>query len=143
MGLFYNRMSFVKCDGNVVVFLVLYADDIFGSWKQYQSVVRSKGMVVQIIRYEGLGRVRIYSRDQRDHNKRMLCLSRASYNPCSFSMQNSKKGFLPFRHGVALSKEMSPKTSKEIEEMKTVPYAIGSLMYAMHETRYLFCHEHG
>ena len=35
-----------KCDGNVVVFLVLYVDDIFYSCKQYQIVVGSKGMVV-------------------------------------------------------------------------------------------------
>ena len=62
MDLFNNRMSLVykKCDGNVVVFLVLYVDNIFGSWKQYQSVVRSKGMVVQTIRYEGLGRMHIF-----------------------------------------------------------------------------------
>ena len=58
-----------------------------------------------------------------------------------FSMQNSKKGFLPFRHGVALSKEMSPKTSKKIEDMKAVPYAsaVGSLMYAMLCTRPDIC----
>ena len=62
----------------------------------------------------------------RDPKKRMLYLSQASYIDmilARFSMQNSKKGFLPFRHGVALSKEMSPKTSKEIEDMKAVPYA--------------------
>ena len=58
-----------------------------------------------------------------------------------FSMQNSKKDFLPFRHGVPLSKEMCPETSKEIEEMKAVPYAsaVGSLMYAMLCTRLDIC----
>ena len=80
----------------------------------------------------------------RDRKKRMLCLSQASYIDAiltRFSMQNFKKGFLPFRHGVALSKEMSPKTSKEIEDMKTVPYAsaMGSLMYAMLCTRPDIC----
>ncbi|MFG1569947.1 ribonuclease H family protein, partial [Staphylococcus aureus] len=40
-----------------------------------------------------------------------------------FSMQNSKKCFLPFRHGIALSKEQCPRTPKEIENMKAVPYA--------------------
>ena len=53
-----------KCNGNVVVFLVLYVDNIFGSWKQYQNVVRSKGMVVQAIRYEGLGRMHIFLRSK-------------------------------------------------------------------------------
>ena len=38
-------------------------------------------------------------------------------------------------------KEMCPKTSKEIEEMKEVPYAsaVGSLMYAMLCTRPDIC----
>ena len=32
-----------------------------------------------------------------------------------FSMQDSKKGFSPFRHGVHLSKQMCPKTQEERE----------------------------
>ena len=56
-------------------------------------------------------------------------------------MQNSKKGFLPFRHGVSLSKEQCPKTPEEIESMKAVPYAsaVGSLMYAILCTRPDIC----
>ena len=42
---------------------------------------------------------------------------------------------------------MSSKTSKEIKDMKAVPYAlvVGSLMYAMlvYETGYLFYRGHG
>ncbi|GER41245.1 dipeptidyl-peptidase [Striga asiatica] len=34
-------------------------------------------------------------------------------------MQNSKKGWLPFRHRIPLSKEMSPKTPQEIEDMNS------------------------
>ncbi|XP_075103506.1 uncharacterized protein LOC142178077 [Nicotiana tabacum] len=47
-----------------------------------------------------------------------------------FSMHDSKKGFLPFRHGISLSKDQSPKTDEEIEKMKAVLYAsaVGSLM---------------
>ena len=39
----------------------------------------------------------------------------------------------PMRHGIALSKDMSPKTSKEVNSMRKIPYAsaVGSLMYAM------------
>ncbi|RVW66263.1 Retrovirus-related Pol polyprotein from transposon TNT 1-94 [Vitis vinifera] len=56
-------------------------------------------------------------------------------------MQGSKKGFLPFRHGIVLSKDQSPKTPEEIESMKAVPYAsaVGSLMYAMLCTRPDIC----
>ena len=50
-----------------------------------------------------------------------------------FSMQNSKKGLLPFRHGAPLSDDQRPKTLDEENMMRQVPYAstIGSLMYAM------------
>ena len=55
-------------------------------------------------------------------------------------MLDSKRGLLPFRHGIHLSKTMSPKTSEEMAEMAEmakVPYAstIGSLMYAILCTR--------
>ena len=42
-------------------------------------------------------------------------------------------GLLPFRHGMVFSKNQSPKTSKEIEKIRRVPYAeiVGSLMYDM------------
>ena len=52
-------------------------------------------------------------------------------------MLDFKRGLLPVRHGIHLSKMMSPKTSEEIEQMATVPYAfaIGSLMYVMLCTR--------
>ncbi|GER47805.1 gag-pol polyprotein [Striga asiatica] len=131
-----------KISGSVVVFLVLYVDDILliGNSKKELSDVKvwlSKQFDMKDLGEAGhiLG-IRLI----RDRKKRMLCLSQSSYIDtvlARFSMQDSKKGMLPFRHGIPLSKEMSPKTSKEIEEMKTVPYAsaVGSLMYAMLCTR--------
>ena len=60
-------------------------------------------------------------------------------------MQNSKKGLLPARHGIALSKEQCPKTPQEEEDMRRVPYAsaVGSLMYAMLCTRPDICYAVG
>ena len=48
-------------------------------------------------------------------------------------MLDSKRGLLPVRHSIHLSKGMSPKTPEEMEQMSKVPYAsaIGSLIYAM------------
>ena len=74
----------------------------------------------------------------------MLCLSQESYIETvlrRFSMQDAKKGFLPFRHGIHLSQEMCPKTTSEIAEMRRIPYAsaVGSLMYAMLCTRPDIC----
>lgn len=52
-------------------------------------------------------------------------------------MENSKRGLLPFRHGIHLSNKMSPKDDKEKEDMRKAQYAstIGSIMYAMLCTR--------
>ncbi|KAK8562191.1 hypothetical protein V6N12_049238 [Hibiscus sabdariffa] len=48
-------------------------------------------------------------------------------------MEESKRGFLPMRHGISLSKEMCPSRPQERERMSQIPYAsaIGSIMYAM------------
>ncbi|KAK8564634.1 hypothetical protein V6N12_058217 [Hibiscus sabdariffa] len=52
-------------------------------------------------------------------------------------MEESKRGFLPMRHGISLSKEMCPSSQQERERMSQIPYAstIGSIMYAMICTR--------
>ena len=48
-------------------------------------------------------------------------------------MKNSKRGVLPPRHGISLSKMMCPTTSEEVQRMSRIPYAsaTGSLTYAM------------
>ncbi|KAA0054500.1 gag/pol protein [Cucumis melo var. makuwa] len=76
----------------------------------------------------------------KDHKNKTLALSQASYTDkivVKYSMQNSKRGLLPFRYGVTLFKEQCPKTPQEVEEMRHIPYtsAVGSLMYAMLCTR--------
>ena len=44
-------------------------------------------------------------------------------------MHNSKKGLLPFKHEIPVSKEQCPKTFEDEQCMKAVPYAsaVGSL----------------
>ena len=78
----------------------------------------------------------------------MLALSQASYIDkivARFGMENSKKGLLPFRHGINLSKGQSPKTPEEKELMSKKPYAsaVGSLMYTMLCTRPDICYAIG
>ena len=70
----------------------------------------------------------------------MLALSQDLYIDeilARFSMENSKKGTLPFRHGVNLSKDQSPKTLEQKECLSRIPFAsaLGSLMYAMLGTK--------
>ena len=54
-----------------------------------------------------------------------------------FGIKNFKRGFIPMRHEIYLSKEMSPKTPQERAYMAKVSYAsaIGSIIYAMLCTR--------
>ena len=66
----------------------------------------------------------------------MLGLSQVGYIDKvleQFSMQNSKKRLLLFRHGVPLSDDQRPKTLEEENIMRQVPCAseVGSLMYVM------------
>ena len=84
----------------------------------------------------------------RDRRNKLLALSQASYIDkvlARFSMQNSKKGLLPARHGIAFSKEQCPKTPQEEEDMRRVLYAsaVGNLMYAMLCTRPNICYAVG
>ena len=76
----------------------------------------------------------------RDRSKRMLGLSQSKYIDLilkRFSMNESKRGYLPMSQGIHLSKKMSPKTTEERNRMSSIPYAsaVGSIMYAMLCTR--------
>lgn len=84
----------------------------------------------------------------RGRKNKMLGLSQAGYIGKVlewFSMQNSKKGLLPFRHGVPLSNDRRPKTQEEVDMIRQIPYAsaVGSLMYAMFCTRPDICYSVG
>ena len=80
--------------------------------------------------------IRIY----RDRLRRLLGLSQFMYIDTivkRFGMEKSKKGFIPVRHGVQISKEHSTKTLEDRALMEKISYAsaIGSIMYAMLCTR--------
>ena len=80
--------------------------------------------------------IRIY----RDRSRRLLGLSQSMYIDTivkRFGMTNSKKFFIPMRHGVQISKEHSPKTLKNRALMEKISYAsaIRFIMYTMLCTR--------
>ena len=76
----------------------------------------------------------------RDRSKRLLGLSQST---CidkmlkRFSMDQSKRGYVPMVSGITLSKSLCPQTQDERTHMNMIPYAsaIGSVMYAMLCTR--------
>ena len=138
------------CINGHVVFLVLYVDDILligdnvnvlsgvREWLSTQFSMKDLGEASYILGIKII----------RNRQKKEIALSQAGYVDTvlsRFSMENAKKGYLPFRHGIHLSKEMCPKTREEIDEMARIPYAsaIGSLMYAMLCTRPDICYAVG
>ena len=84
----------------------------------------------------------------RDRKNKIIALSQENYIDSilsKYNMQDSKKGFTPFRYRINLSQDQCPMTAKEKEYMKTVPYAstVGSLMYVMLCTRPDICYSVG
>ncbi|KAK9018611.1 hypothetical protein V6N11_001581 [Hibiscus sabdariffa] len=131
-----------KVSGSIVSFLILYVDDILIVGNDVPTLQSIKTWLSSCFSMKDLGEatyilgVKIY----KDRSRRLLGLSQSTYIDKvlkRFSMEESKKGFLPMRHGMSLSKEMCPSTSQERERMSLVPYAsaIGSIMYAMICTR--------
>ena len=107
----------------MIVFLILYVDDILiigndvGTlslvkvWQSKQFNMKDLGEASHILGIKLL----------RDRQKRMLGLSQATYIDqilVRFSMEGSKKGFVPFRVGISLSSNQRPKTQAEIERIE-------------------------
>ncbi|KAK9000628.1 hypothetical protein V6N11_081117 [Hibiscus sabdariffa] len=131
-----------KFSGSIVSFLILYVDDILIIGNDVPTLQSIKTWLSSCFSMKDLGEaayilgVKIY----RDRSRRLLGLSQSTYIDKvlkRFSMEESKRGFLPMRHGISLSKEMCPSSPQERERMSQIPYAsaIGSIMYAMICTR--------
>ncbi|CAA0811089.1 cysteine-rich RLK (RECEPTOR-like protein kinase) 8, partial [Striga hermonthica] len=127
-----------KVNGNAVVFVALYVDDILLTGNDVGMLQSTRTWLSKQFSMKDLGEasfilgIKIY----RERFKRMIGLSQSTYiNKVlkRFSMEESKRGYIPMSHGVSLSKTMSPNTPEEREWMSHIPYAsaIGSIMYAM------------
>ncbi|KAL0433832.1 UNVERIFIED_CONTAM: Retrovirus-related Pol polyprotein from transposon RE2 [Sesamum latifolium] len=138
----YDPCIYKKISGSSVVYLVLYVDDILligndvkmlgdiKAWLSTQFSMKDMGEASYI-----LG-INIY----RYRSRRMLGLTQSSYIEKvlkRFKMEHSKRGLLPMRHGVKLSKKQSPKTDEELTRMSNIPYAsaVGSIQYVVQCTR--------
>jgi hypothetical protein len=133
---------YVRTSGSIVVFLVLYVDDILLMGNDIPTLQSVKTWLGKCFSMKDMGDaayilgIKIY----RDRSRRLIGLSQSTYiNKVlkKFNMQDSKKGFIPMQHGLALSKAQCPNSSSELERMSRIPYAsaIGSIMYAMICTR--------
>ncbi|KAK8500254.1 hypothetical protein V6N12_029971 [Hibiscus sabdariffa] len=123
-----------KFSGSIVSFLILYVDDILIIGNDIPTLQSIKTWLSSCFSMKDLGEaayilgVKIY----RDRSRRLLGLSHSTYIDKvlkQFSMEESKRGFLPMRHGISLSKEMCPSMPQEREQMSQILYAsaIGSI----------------
>ena len=112
-----------KENNNAITFFVLYVDDILLIGNDVGMLSEAKLWLSNVFSMKDLGEatfilgIRVY----RDRAKRMIGLSQSMYIDKvlkRFSMDSSKKGFLPCSHGVHLSREMGPKTEVERERMQ-------------------------
>jgi hypothetical protein len=131
-----------KVSGSMIVFLVLYVDDILLIGNDIPTLQQVKSWLGKCFSMKDLGEatyilgIKIY----RDRSQKLLGLSQSTYIDKvlrRFNMHDSKKGFIPMQHGLCLSKTQSPSTKEERDRMNKIPYAsaIGSIMYAMLCTR--------
>jgi hypothetical protein len=97
-----------KVSGSVIVFLVLYVDDILLIRNDIPMIEAIKSSLRKSFLMKDLGEVayilgiKIY----RDRSKMLIVLSEDAYIDKilnRFNMQDSKKGFLPMSHGITLS----------------------------------------
>ncbi|TYK11050.1 gag/pol protein [Cucumis melo var. makuwa] len=133
-----------------VAFLLLYVDDILLIGNDVGHLTDIKEWLATQFQMKDLGNAQYVLGIQivRNGKNKTLAMSQTSYIDkmlSRYKMQNSKKGLLPYRYGIHLSKEQCPKTPQEVEDMSNIPYAsaIGSLMYAMLCTRVDICYSVG
>ncbi|GJT20617.1 retrotransposon protein, putative, ty1-copia subclass [Tanacetum coccineum] len=145
VGLLKNRDEpcvYRKASGSNVVFLILYVDDILIMGNNIPRLKEVKDYLGKCFSMKDLGEaayilgIKIY----RDRSLRLIGLNQSAYIDKilkKFSMQNSKKGFIPMEVKHDLSNEMCASSDEEKAYMKKVPYAsaVGSIMYAVRCTR--------
>ena len=104
----YNKVS-----GSARAFLILYLDDILligndiGMLMSIKLWLSNKFSIKDLRDVTYILGIRIY----RDRARKSIGLSQSLYIEKMlkrFSMKSSKKGFIPFKHGIYLSKGMSP-----------------------------------
>ena len=98
-----------KCEGKVVSFLILYVDDILLIGNDVAALSTVKVWLASTFDMNDLGDASyiIGIKLIRDQKRKIMGLSQAAYIDkvlTRFSMDNSKKGLLPFRHGLEFSK---------------------------------------
>ncbi|KAL0298211.1 UNVERIFIED_CONTAM: Retrovirus-related Pol polyprotein from transposon RE2 [Sesamum angustifolium] len=138
----FDPCVYKKVSGSSVVFLVLYVDDILLIENDIKMLGDTKAWLSTQFSMKDLGEVSyiLGIKIFRDRSKKILGMPQNSYVEKvlkKFKMEHSKRGFLPMRHWVKLSKKQSPKTDEELKRILDIPYAsaVGSIQYVAQCTR--------
>ncbi|KAL0458364.1 UNVERIFIED_CONTAM: Retrovirus-related Pol polyprotein from transposon TNT 1-94 [Sesamum latifolium] len=111
----YDPCIYKKISGSSVAYLVLYVDDILLIENDVKMLGDIKAWLSTQFSMKDMGEtsfflgIKIY----RDRSRKMLALTQSSYIEKvlkRFKMEHSKRGLLPIRHGIKLSKKQSPRT---------------------------------
>ncbi|TYK15887.1 gag/pol protein [Cucumis melo var. makuwa] len=126
---------FKRIINSTVAFLVLYVNDILLIGNEVGHLTDIKEWLATQFQMKDLGNAQYILGIQIVQNRKnkTLAMSQTSYIDkmlSRYKMQNSKKGLLPYRYEIHLSKEQCPKTPQEVEDMSNIPYAsaVGSLI---------------
>ncbi|KAK4386119.1 Retrovirus-related Pol polyprotein from transposon RE2 [Sesamum angolense] len=138
----FDPCVYKKVSGSSVLFLVIYVVDILLIGNDIKMLGDTKAWLSTQFSIKDLGEasyilgIKIF----RDRSKRILGMTQNSYVEKvlkRFKMEHSKRGFLPMRHRVKLSKKQSPKTDEELKRMLDISYAsaVGRIQYDAQCTR--------
>ena len=144
----FSRSQFDACvyikviSSTIVIYMLLYVDDILIACKSKQEIVKLKTILKQEFEMKDLGRARkiLGMEITRDRKNRILTLTQSSYLQKvldRFGMNDAKSVNTPLAHHFKLSLDQCPSSAEEEKYMEKVPYAsaVGSLMYSMVCTR--------
>lgn len=136
-----NCVYYRNKNGTIII-VAIYVDDLLILANNMTALHNLKAEISQRFDMKDLGEVHFCLGIQvfRNRHERSIRISQAKYVENilkRFNMLESKPIGTPLDANYKLTKEMSPVSEKEAEEMRSVPYqsAIGSLMYAMLGTR--------
>ncbi|KAL0313419.1 UNVERIFIED_CONTAM: Retrovirus-related Pol polyprotein from transposon RE2 [Sesamum radiatum] len=138
----FDPCVYKKVSGSSVAFLVLYVDDILLIGNDVKMLGDTKAWLSTQFSMKDLGEASyiLGIKIIWDRSKRMLGLIQTAYVEKvlkRFKMENTKRGFLPVRHGIKLSKKQSPKTYEELRKKFDITYAsaVGSIQYVVQRKR--------
>jgi hypothetical protein len=147
LSLSFTRLESDHCiyvyhDGRVVIFIVLYVDDLMLISNSLPRLVTLKRRLAEMYQMKDMGEAEYILGIQilRDRANRTLDICQSGYIKTileRFCMAGCKPASTPMDYGTKLSKSDCPATDIEREAVKAIPYqsAIGAIMYCMLGTR--------